>query len=233
MMGEEDPLSVRPAAGGRYLKKNAMLTLCKNILDVTDARGRTHRFDLSDSNGPYEFRFGSWPGQADFALIEKSGHAVLLVDQKSFHLGDLTKLQEATGLNREEVGTRPPKRPDAVEIVNLPYRKIGNVVFAVGAVAFGLWSITHIEFLVLGVTLPAVIILIPLLIMARRSMLSPEDFRTEYPEVRHEADKTLAAADQWLADRRHPPVRDEDEEQVAPATNFDVQSPADTATDGL
>ena len=231
-MGEEQTISIRPAAGGPLLKKNVRLELREHVLEVTDPRGRTRRFDLSDGDGPYEFRYGTWPGEADFAMVDKSGHAVLFADQKSFHLGDLTRLQEATGLNCDEAGTPPPKRRDAVEIVKLPYLKIGYAVSAVGSVAFGLWSVTHIEFFVLGVTLPAVIILIPLLIVGRRSMLSSGDFKAEYAKLRPEVDETLALADQWLADHGHPPVQDQKDQQRRTATTPEAQSQADTSPDG-
>jgi hypothetical protein len=210
-MAQEQTVSIRPAAGGPHLKKNASLEFRQHVLEVTDPRGRTRRFDLSDGDGPYEFRYGTWQGEADFAMIDRSGHAVLLLDQKSFHLGDITRLQEATGLKCDESGARPPKRRDTVEIVNLPYLKIGYAVFAAGSVAFGLWSVTHIEFFVLGVTLPAVIMLIPLLVVGRRAMLSGEDFKAEYAKLRPEVNETLALADQWLAERGQSPVHDDHE----------------------
>jgi hypothetical protein len=212
-MGQEEAVSIRPAAGGPRLKKNGRLQFHQGLLEVTDPRGRTHTFDLSGGNGPYEFRYGSWEGEADFALIDGSGRAVLLVDQKSFHLGDMTRLQDATGLKCDEAGTRPPTTRDTVALVNLPYVMVGYAVFGVGAVAFGLWSVTHIEFFVLGVTLPAVIILIPLLIVGRRSILSGADFKAEWPKVQQHIDETLALSDKWLADHKQPPIPEAGEEQ--------------------
>jgi hypothetical protein len=229
-MGQDETVSIRPAAGGPRLKKNARLIFHQGVLEATDPRGRTQRFDLSDHNGPYEFRYGTWKGDADFALIDGSGHALLLLDQTSFHFDDISRLQDATGLKSDESGSQPPSRRDTVALVNLPYLKIGGVVFAAGSVAFGLWAVTGVEFFVLAVTLPAVLILIPLLIFGRRSILSPEDAKAEFAKLQPQVDESLALADRYLAEHAQPPRRNPDQAQGEEAPPF--TRPTETPPDG-
>lgn len=226
-MGQGEAVLIRPAAGGPRLKKNAQLSFRQGVLEITDPRRRTHTVDLSDGNGPYEFRYGSWQGEADFALTDGSGHAVLLVDQKSFHIGDMTRLQQATGLSSQEVGSRPPTTRNTVALINLPYVTLAYTVFAAGALAFGLWSVTHIDFFVFGVTLPAVIILIPLLIVGRRSMLSAEDFKREWANAQPEIDEALALADEHLAEQPKERTSDPDTPpvQASPPASLPPESP--------
>jgi hypothetical protein len=230
-MGQEEAVSIRPAAGGPLLRKNARLMFHEGVLEATDPRGRTRRFNLSDGNGPYEFRYGTWKGDADFALIDGSGHALLLLDQTSFHFDDISRLRHATGLKLDETGSQPPTRRDTVALVNLPYLKIGSAVFAVGAAAFGLWSVTHIEFFVLGVTLPAVLILIPVLIFGRRSILSPEDAKAEFAKLQPDVDEALALADQWLTEHRRTSAEDEKDPQPRTPPTPEAHPPADASPD--
>ncbi|MDQ1491827.1 MAG: hypothetical protein QOJ23_4341 [Actinomycetota bacterium] len=231
MGASEETVSIRPAAGGPGLKKNGHLSFHQGVLEATDPRGHAHRFDLSDGNGPYEFRYGTWKGEADYALVDRSGHALLLVDTKAFHNDDIMRLQDATGLKFDGAESEPPTRPDTVALVNLPYLRWAMAVFGVGSVAFGLWSVTHVELLVLGVTLPALIILIPLAIFARRSMLSAEDFKADWAKIQPNVDDALAAADEYLAGHGHPPTRNPPEGHGEQAPRTD-QPPSETLPDG-
>jgi hypothetical protein len=203
-MGQDSTVSIRPRAGGPHLKKNACLSVHHGVLEATDPRGHTHAFDLSDGNGPYEFRYGMWKGDANYALVDRSGHAVLVVDTTAFLNEDISRLQDATGLNFDGTETEPPRRRDTVALVNLPYLKWAMFVSGVGTAAFGLWSVTHIEFFVLGITLPALIIVIPLAVFARRSILSPEDAKAEFARVQPQVEEALALEQQYLAEHSPP-----------------------------
>jgi hypothetical protein len=211
-MGQEEPVSIRPAWGGPSLKKHASLTFRQGVLEATDGRGRARAFSLSDTNGPYRFAYGdTWEGEADYALVDRSGYAVLLVDQKAFRNDDIIRLQKATGLANEGMGKQPPTRPDAIALLNPPYLKWAGSAFAAGAVAFGLWSVTHVEILVLGITLPALIIMVALLTLAKKSMMSGEEFVAESTAISADSDSALADADAYLAEHGQPPESQPDD----------------------
>jgi hypothetical protein len=226
-MGQEPTVSIRPKAGGPHLKKHACLSFHHGVLEATDPRGHTHTFDLADGNGPYEFRYGMWEGDANYALVDRSGHAVLLVDTTAFLNEDVTRLQDATGLKFDDTETQPPTSRDTVALVNLPYLKWAMFVSGVGTVAFGLWSVTHIEFFVLGITLPALIIIVPLAIFARRSILSPDDAKAEFAKLQPEVDEALARADQYLAEHSAIPDPDKPGSASSPPAGSSVENRAD------
>jgi hypothetical protein len=181
------------------------------VLEVTDRRRRTTSYDLTDAQGPYTFAYGTWDSEADLAVVDALGKAVLLVDRKMFRMSDVRRFQSAAGLDAAEVQEQPPKRPDALTIVSPPLFRWATMVFFVGLVGFGLWSLTGIDAFVLGLTLPAVVIATVLGVMARRSMLSPEAFKEETAKLEPIISEALATADAYLAEHGYPNDADIDE----------------------
>jgi hypothetical protein len=210
-MGQEESVSIRPAWGSPSLKKNARLSFQRGVLEAADGRGRTRTFTLSDGGGPYHFAYGEWAGDADFALIDRSGEAVLVLHMADFKNDEFMKLQDATGLKAARSATRPPSRSDAFVVLSPPYLKWARWAFLPGAVAFGLWSVTHVDILVLGITLPAVVIMSVLFVLAKMSMMSQSELRQEWQGIKPQTDEALAIADAFLAEHGQPPVSQPDD----------------------
>ena len=87
---------------------NARLTFHDGVLTVTDGCLRDHRFSPSDVDGPDRFAYGQWGGDADYALIARSGRAVLFLHTADFKRDDLESFEKATGLHVDRLEERPP-----------------------------------------------------------------------------------------------------------------------------
>jgi hypothetical protein len=166
---------------------------------------------LSDGGGPYRFAYGEWAGGADFALVDRSGQAALVLHMADFKNDEFMKLQDATGLKAERSTTRPPSRSDTFVVLSPPYLKWAKWAFLPGVVAFGLWSVTRADILVLGITLPAVLIMSVLLVLAKMSMMSQSELGQEWQGIKPQTDEALAIADAYLAQHGQPPVSQPDD----------------------
>ncbi len=216
-MRHDEPISIRPTWTSPGLKRNARLTFHDGVLTVTDGRRRDHRFSPSDVDGPYRFAYGQWGGDADYALIARSGRAVLLLHMADFKRDDLESFEKATGLHVDRLEERPPTQSGTIALLSPPFVKWGFGAFYVGAAGFGLWSLTDADIFILALTLPALLIMIPLLILAKTSTMGKAEFKEEWAEIKPEVDETLAAADRWLAEHGEPPALRDDRAQAPPA----------------
>jgi hypothetical protein len=181
------------------LKRNGRLTFESGVLQATDRRGRSGVFALTGGDGSYHIAYGdTWGDEADYALVDPSGHAVLLIDQKAFRNDDIMRLQNATGLETRATQKQPQATSDVIALVNPPYLRWAWEVSAPGGLAFALWSVTHNEIFVLGITLPALTAMVALLVLAKTSMMSQEEAAAEARQINATTDSVLADADAFL-----------------------------------
>lgn len=189
------------------MKKNGRLSFQGGAIEATDGRGRSRTISLADGAGPYHFVYGdTWGTRADFALVDASGYAVVLIDLKCFAHDDIMRFQKATGMDSEDATAQPPTRADTLSLVNPPYLKRAGWAFVPGALAFGTGSVGHNNLLIFGITGPAAVIMCVMLLLAKTSMPGEKEVKDEWMRTKADADATLADADAYLRD--HPSATD-------------------------
>ena len=198
-MTPERPLTIRPSHGTPAVKRNVRLSVDNGVLMATDPHGVTRRFDLSEGNGPYHIAHGLWGGKSMYALVDGTGHSMLLVDSGPFKSADTESLLKATGLDLIMVAENPPTAVDALTIVTPQYLKWGMRAYYPGLAAWGLSYVTGFTWLIWVITIPSVIILAVCIVLNRASTGSKEEVIQEGREVMPEADEAKAIADSWLA----------------------------------
>lgn len=192
-MGSETTLIIRPIRGGPSLRKHARLECSGGVVTAVDRHGRTRTFDLSDRDGPYSFVWGDWEEEGNFALVDNAGQAVLLVDLVNWADEDMSRWQDATGIAGGREAARPNVHPAALSVFDPPYLKWAQWPFYLGAAGFGLWSVTHVNLIIVAVVVPALVIISICLVLARMSTPS----RAELAE---QARRLQANIDQLLID---------------------------------
>jgi len=198
-VGKSEPITIRPIRGGPSVRKNARLSLERDELVVTDRRGRIRTFFLPEARAGYRFVYGAnWNTQANYALVDGSGRAALLLDLAAFENGSTEKLERVTGLPVEHAPGQPPVTSDTLLITNPPYIKFGMAAFYPGAVAFGLWSVTHWAPFIWIVYL-ALAVIIPLLVLAKMATPSKAELAEMARWSLRIDQQTIAEAEAWLA----------------------------------